>query len=119
MTTQATREETTVAIVGGGVAGLTTAMLLRQSGIDCVVLERQSRAYVEQRQRAGLVEYRGVRMFTERGLGDLLGTFPADNTLEVRVDGSPPLTPTPPGWPRPGSPGSPNRRRRLPSPGAS
>ena len=89
MTTQATREETTVAIVGGGVAGLTTAMLLRRSGIDCVVLERQSRAYVEQRQRAGLVEYRGVRMFTEWGLGDLLGTFPADNTVEVRVDGEP------------------------------
>ena len=89
MTTQATREETTVAIVGGGVAGLTTAMLLRRSGIDCVVLERQSRAYVEQRQRAGLVEYRGVRMFTEWGLGDLLGTFPADNTIEVRVDGKP------------------------------
>ena len=89
MTTQATREETTVAIVGGGVAGLTTAMLLRRSGIDCVVLERQSRAYVEQRQRAGLVEYRGVRMFTEWGLGDLLGTFPADNTMEVRVDGEP------------------------------
>lgn len=89
MTTQATREETTVAIVGGGVAGLTAAMLLRRSGVDCVVLERQSRAYVEQRQRAGLVEYRGVRMFTEWGLGDLLGTFPADNTVEVRVDGEP------------------------------
>jgi len=89
MTTQATREETTVAIVGGGVAGLTTAMLLRRSGIDCVVLERQSRAYVEQRQRAGLVEYRAVRMFTERGLGDLLGTFPADSTMEIRVDGEP------------------------------
>jgi p-hydroxybenzoate 3-monooxygenase len=87
MTTQATREETTVAIVGGGVAGLTTAMLLRRSGVDCVVLERQSRAHVEQRQRAGLVEYRGVRMFTEWGLGDLLGTYPADNTMEVRVDG--------------------------------
>ena len=83
------REETTVAIVGGGVAGLTTAMLLRQSGIDCVVLERQSRGYVEQRQRAGLVEYRAVRMFTERGLGDLLGTFPADAAMEVRVDGEP------------------------------
>jgi len=87
MTTQATREETTVVIVGGGVAGLTTAMLLRRSGVGCVVLERQSRAYVEQRQRAGLVEYRGVRMFTEWGLSDLLGTFPADNTMEVRVDG--------------------------------
>ena len=89
MTTQATREETTVAIVGGGVAGLTAAMLLRRSGIQCVVVERQSRAYVEQRQRAGVVEYRGVRMFTEWGLAGLLGTFPADNTLEVRVDGEP------------------------------
>lgn len=89
MTTQAMPEGTTVAIVGGGVAGLTTALLLRRSGIDCVVLERQSRAYVEQRQRAGLVEYRGVRMFTEWGLADLLGTFPADNTMELRVDGEP------------------------------
>ena len=87
MTTQVMREETTVVIVGGGVAGLTTAMLLRHSGIDRVVIERQSRTYVEQRQRAGLVEYRGVRMFTEWGLSDLLGTFPADNTMEVRVDG--------------------------------
>ena len=26
-------------------------------------------------------------MFTEWGLGDLLGTFPADNTMEIRVDG--------------------------------
>jgi p-hydroxybenzoate 3-monooxygenase len=82
------RESTTVAIVGGGVSGLTTAMLLRRSGIDCVVLERQSRAYVEQRQRAGVVEYRGVRMFEQWGLGRLLGSFPADNTLEIRVDGA-------------------------------
>lgn len=76
-----------MAIVGGGVSGLTTAMLLRQSGIDAVVLEQQSREYVERRQRAGLVEYRGVRMFREWGLEHLLGTFAADNTLEVRVDG--------------------------------
>ena len=83
----ALRESTTVAIVGGGVSGLTTAMLLRQSGIDSIVLERQARDYVERRQRAGLVEYRGVRMFREWELEHLLGTFAADNTLEVRVDG--------------------------------
>jgi len=86
---QALREETAVAIVGGGVAGLTTAMLLARSGIRATVLERQSRAYIEQRQRAGLVEYRGVRMLQEWGLGDVLGEFPADNTIEVRVDGEP------------------------------
>jgi len=81
------REFTTVAIVGGGVSGLTAAMLLRRCGVGCVVLERQSRAYVERRQRAGVVEYRGVRMFEQWGLGGLLGSFPADNTLEIRVDG--------------------------------
>lgn len=86
--TQVARESTTVAIVGGGVSGLTAAMLLRRSGIDCVVLERQSRTYVEQRQRAGVVEYRGIRMFEQWGLGSLLGSFPADNTLEIRVDGA-------------------------------
>jgi p-hydroxybenzoate 3-monooxygenase len=85
--TQVRRESTTVAIVGGGVSGLTAAMLLRRSGINCVVLERQSRGHVEQRQRAGVVEYRGVRMFEQWGLGELLGSFPADNTLEIRVDG--------------------------------
>jgi p-hydroxybenzoate 3-monooxygenase len=85
--TQAVRETRTVAIVGGGVAGLTTAMMLRASGVDCVVLEQRSRQYVEQRQRAGVVEYRGVRMFEQWGLGAVLGSFPWDNTLEIRVDG--------------------------------
>jgi p-hydroxybenzoate 3-monooxygenase len=80
-------ESTTVVIVGGGVAGLTAAMLLSRSGVGCVVLERQSRAYVEARQRAGLVEYRGICMFKEWGLEHLLGNFPADNRLEIRVDG--------------------------------
>jgi p-hydroxybenzoate 3-monooxygenase len=85
--TQMLRESTTVAIVGGGVSGLTAAMLLRKSGVGCVVLERQARDYVEARQRAGLVEYRGIRMFKEWGLEHLLGSFPANNALEIRVDG--------------------------------
>src|ERR1700735_4749073 len=84
---QAVRESTTVAVVGGGVSGLTAATLLRKSGVECIVLERQSRDYVEARQRAGLVEYRGIRMFKEWGLEHLLGSFPASNLLEIRVDG--------------------------------
>ncbi len=88
---RALREATTVAVVGGGVAGLTAAMLLRRSGIACIVLERQSRDYVEQRQRAGVGEYRGVRMCQQWGRPELLGRFPADNTIAGRLDGEPVL----------------------------
>ena len=83
----ALRESTAVVIVGGGVSGLTAALLLRSCGIDSIVLERQTRAHVEQRQRAGLVEYRAVRMFEQWGLGGVLHGFPANNYLEIRIDG--------------------------------
>ncbi|WP_030663413.1 4-hydroxybenzoate 3-monooxygenase [Streptomyces rimosus] len=64
-----TRENTTVVIVGAGVAGLTLGNFLLRNGIDCVIVERRSRAYVEKRQRAGTIDARGVRMFREWGLG--------------------------------------------------
>jgi p-hydroxybenzoate 3-monooxygenase len=85
--TQPLHESTTVAIVGGGVSGLTAAALLRSRGIDSIILERQTRAHVEQRQRAGVVEHRAARMFEQWGLGDVLHGFPANNVLEIRVDG--------------------------------
>ncbi|MFC9327350.1 4-hydroxybenzoate 3-monooxygenase [Kitasatospora sp. NPDC057015] len=47
---------TSVAIVGGGPAGLLLSRLLHRAGIDSVLLERRDRAYVEQRQRAGILE---------------------------------------------------------------
>lgn len=87
----ALRESATVTIVGSGVSGLTTALLLRSCGIDTVVLEKQPRSHVEERQRAGLVEYRAVRMFEQRGLGQVLRGFPGSGFLEVRVDGEPHL----------------------------
>lgn len=81
-------ESTTVVVIGAGPAGLTVANLLRSSGIDCVVLERQTREYVAQRQRAGIVETRAVRMFDSWGLADrVLGGVPHQGILEVRVDG--------------------------------
>jgi p-hydroxybenzoate 3-monooxygenase len=80
-------ERTSVAIIGGGVSGLAAAALLRSCGISSIVLERRSRSYVEERQRAGLVEYRAVRMFEQWGLGHVLPDFPAEDVLEVRVDG--------------------------------
>ncbi len=81
------RESTTVAIVGGGVSGLTTALLLRSAGVDSIILERRMRAYVEERQRAGLVEHRAVQMFSQWSLGHVLHGFPGNDFLEVRVDG--------------------------------
>ncbi|MFC9245727.1 4-hydroxybenzoate 3-monooxygenase [Streptomyces sp. NPDC057136] len=51
-----TPSRTTVGIVGGGPAGLLLARVLHQAGVDCVVLEARDRTYVEQRQRAGILE---------------------------------------------------------------
>ena len=48
--------KTDVAIIGAGPAGLLLGHLLRAAGVDCVVVERQDRAYVEGRIRAGVLE---------------------------------------------------------------
>jgi p-hydroxybenzoate 3-monooxygenase len=51
-------------------------------------LEARSREYVDQRQRAGIVDYRAVRMFEHWGLADrVLGSAPRDGRLEIRIDG--------------------------------
>ncbi|MDQ1034266.1 p-hydroxybenzoate 3-monooxygenase [Streptomyces sp. V3I8] len=71
-----TSETTTVVIVGAGVAGLTLGTLLLRNGIDCIVLEKRSRAYVEQRQRAGTIDTRGVRLFRAWGLEEVLAGNP-------------------------------------------
>src|SRR4051812_8816115 len=63
---------TTVGIVGGGPAGLLLARLLHNSGIDCVVLESRDRAYVEQRQRAGILEQSTVDVLRSSGAGERL-----------------------------------------------
>ncbi|MFB8119453.1 4-hydroxybenzoate 3-monooxygenase [Streptomyces sp. NPDC055962] len=56
---------TTVGIVGGGPAGLLLSRMLHRAGIDCVVLESRDRAYVEQRQRAGILEQSTVDALRE------------------------------------------------------
>ncbi|MFH8344154.1 4-hydroxybenzoate 3-monooxygenase [Streptomyces sp. NPDC018045] len=63
---------TTVGIVGGGPAGLLLARLLHRRGIDSVVLESRDRAYVERRQRAGVLEQGTVDTLRDCGAGERL-----------------------------------------------
>lgn len=48
--------KTQVAIIGSGPSGLLLGHLLRAAGIDCIIVERQSRDHVESRIRAGVLE---------------------------------------------------------------
>jgi p-hydroxybenzoate 3-monooxygenase len=66
------RFETQVGIVGAGPAGLMLSHLLHLKGIHSVVLEAKSRAYCEQRVRAGVLEHTSVKMLCEAGVGERL-----------------------------------------------
>ena len=64
--------KTQVGIVGAGPAGLMLAHLLHLQGIESVIIESRSRAYVEQRVRAGVLEHGTVEMLIATGLGERL-----------------------------------------------
>ena len=59
---------TKIAIIGAGPAGLFLAHLLYQNGVDCVILENRTRAYVECRVRAGILEQITVDLMESLGL---------------------------------------------------
>ena len=60
---------TQVCIVGGGPAGLLLSQILCGAGIDTLLLERRSRAYVMARVRAGVLEQGTADMLREAGVG--------------------------------------------------
>jgi p-hydroxybenzoate 3-monooxygenase len=60
---------TQVAIIGAGPAGLFLGHLLKQAGVDAVILERKDRDYVEGRVRAGVLEQITVDLMERLGLG--------------------------------------------------
>jgi p-hydroxybenzoate 3-monooxygenase len=64
------RMRTQVAIIGGGPAGLLLSHLLHLAGVDSVVLERQTRAHVLARIRAGVLEAGTVALLRDTGLGE-------------------------------------------------
>jgi p-hydroxybenzoate 3-monooxygenase len=61
-----------VGIVGAGPAGLLLSHLLHLSGISSVIVEARSRAYVENRIRAGVLEQGTVDLLRETGVADRL-----------------------------------------------
>ena len=63
---------TQVAIIGAGPAGLLLGQLLHRAGIDTVVLEDCSRAHVEARVRAGVLEQGSVDLLHAAGVGERL-----------------------------------------------
>jgi p-hydroxybenzoate 3-monooxygenase len=58
-----------LAIIGAGPSGLLLSQLLHTRGIESIVLERQTREYVEARIRAGLLEWGTVDLLNEAGVG--------------------------------------------------
>lgn len=66
------RQRTQVAIIGAGPAGLLLSQLLHVAGIDSVVLERRSQAYVEGRIRAGVLEQGTVALLERAGVAERL-----------------------------------------------
>ncbi len=80
--------KTQVAIVGGGPSGLLLSQLLHTRGIDSIVLERRTQAYVLGRIRAGVLEQGLVRLLEEAGCADRLHAegIPHDGTC-IASDG--------------------------------
>ncbi len=61
--------KTAVVVIGGGPAGLLLSQRLALAGIENVVLEQQSRAYVLERIRAGVLEWGSVEVLRDSEVG--------------------------------------------------
>ncbi len=81
-------QRTRVAIIGGGPAGLLLSHMLDLNGIDNIVLERQSKAHVLSRIRAGVLEAGSVKLLRDLGLSEHMDRDgkPKDGTAIVWQD---------------------------------
>lgn len=87
--------KTQVAIIGAGPSGLMLGHMLRQAGVECVVVERQSADYVLSRIRAGVLEETSTAQLLRRiGLAERMtaeglvhdGFNLADGDRLIRID---------------------------------
>ena len=86
--------KTQVAIVGAGPAGLLLGHLLRQAGVDVIIVERQSADYVLSRIRAGVLERVTTGLMERLGLAERMhreglphdGFNLADGERLIRID---------------------------------
>ncbi|MFF8319767.1 4-hydroxybenzoate 3-monooxygenase [Streptomyces bobili] len=77
-----------VVVVGAGPAGLTVGNILRAAHLDCVVLEAESREFIEGNPRAGVLEEWAVHGLRRRGLADnLLERAQLHTACEFRFGG--------------------------------
>ncbi|MEU0494187.1 4-hydroxybenzoate 3-monooxygenase [Mycobacterium sp. NPDC006124] len=60
----------TVAIVGGGPAGLMLSHSLSRNGIESIVIDTRTRTEIEQTVRAGILERDSVRLLADGGVSD-------------------------------------------------
>ncbi len=65
-------DESQVAIIGAGPAGLVLSHLLARAGVESVVLEHRSREHVERRVRAGVLEHGTVELLRRLDLASRL-----------------------------------------------
>lgn len=85
---------TQVCIIGGGPSGLLLSQLLQKKGIESVVLEAKTRAYVLGRIRAGVLEVGFAELMREAGVGARMdaegfrheGTIISSGGSQFRID---------------------------------
>lgn len=81
-------DNTPVAIIGAGPAGLMLSHLLHLEGVESVVIEKQSRSEVEATVRAGILEQGTVKLMRRTGVGERLDReAEIDEGIEISIGG--------------------------------
>jgi fumarate reductase flavoprotein subunit len=80
-----------VVIVGAGACGLTAAVRLRDAGIDCVLLERDSLSRGSTALSSGFIPAAGTRLQKSLGIDDSVERFAEDIQAKAHGDAAPHL----------------------------